>query len=236
MYWDNGPVPAVIDITNEDSFTAIISVPTQSSYGNHTIRVVDNQGSEAVAIFTVTDVSGPQGPPGAPGISTDGEDGADGLNCWDLDQDGLRDQNEDVNRDGTIDVMDCRGPEGPPGLAGEGTVVAGPPGPPGENGTSGEDGLSIVWRGEWTETTEYSLNDAVSYEGGAYIALGPSLNANPAVSAAEWDTMVLQGEAGEAGEKGESGGGGSVGTTGFFLGLIALILVVADKVKKWIIP
>jgi len=58
---------------------------------------------------------GEDGEDGAPGADgEDGEDGApgadgeDGLDCWDLDGDGVADDEEDTNEDGVVDVEDCR--------------------------------------------------------------------------------------------------------------------------------
>jgi octaheme c-type cytochrome (tetrathionate reductase family) len=54
---------------------------------------------------------GPAGPSGSTG--TAGTAGSPGLNCWDLNQNGVKDfPAEDVNRDGVIDVLDCRTPSG----------------------------------------------------------------------------------------------------------------------------
>jgi octaheme c-type cytochrome (tetrathionate reductase family) len=54
---------------------------------------------------------GVAGTPGTPG--TAGTPGTPGLNCWDLNQNGVKDfPAEDVNRDGVIDVLDCRTPSG----------------------------------------------------------------------------------------------------------------------------
>ncbi len=55
----------------------------------------------------------------------DGEDGQDGLSCWDTNQNGVADPEEDRNGDGVVDVMDC---------VGEGT--------PGADGEDGQDGLA----------------------------------------------------------------------------------------------
>lgn len=47
--------------------------------------------------MTTSGEPGEAGPPGAPGIS-----------CWDLDEDGIADPEEDLNGDGVTDVFDCR--------------------------------------------------------------------------------------------------------------------------------
>ena len=70
---------------------------------------------------------GEPGSEGPPGLS-----GTDGLNCWDVNSDGLRSIfSEDANRDGSVDVLDCRGTEG----------ISGRNGTPGTNGIDGADGL-----------------------------------------------------------------------------------------------
>lgn len=37
-----------------------------------------------------------------------GEQGPPGISCWDLDEDGVADTDEDLNKDGVVDVLDCR--------------------------------------------------------------------------------------------------------------------------------
>lgn len=59
-------------------------------------------------------VAGPIGPQGPQGYS-----GVTGLSCWDLDGDDYCDLEDDINNDGTCDALDCQGPQGPPGSAGE---------------------------------------------------------------------------------------------------------------------
>lgn len=81
--------------------------------------------------------SGPAGPAGPAGPR--GADGADGLACWDVNGNGSGDIAEDINLDGNVDVLDCRGepgPAGPQGPAGE----AGPRGPEGPRGPAGPTG------------------------------------------------------------------------------------------------
>ncbi|MFQ5806321.1 MAG: hypothetical protein ACE5I3_07720 [Phycisphaerae bacterium] len=68
-----------------------------------------------------------------------GDPGAPGANCWDLNDDGVNDPNEDVNGDGVWDTFDCQGLPGDPGLPGRETP--GPPGADGQDGADGADGL-----------------------------------------------------------------------------------------------
>ena len=42
----------------------------------------------------------------------DGADGSNGINCWDLNSNGINDLNEDINKDGIFDTLDCRGEDG----------------------------------------------------------------------------------------------------------------------------
>lgn len=57
---------------------------------------------------------GPAGPAGDDGTSgATGATGATGLNCWDLNGNGVADlATEDVNKDGKVDIDDCRTPTG----------------------------------------------------------------------------------------------------------------------------
>lgn len=66
----------------------------------------------------------------------------DGINCWDLNQNGRNDSNEDINGDGIFNVLDCRGLDGADGEQGEnGSDGAdGNDGEQGEQGEQGEDG------------------------------------------------------------------------------------------------
>jgi hypothetical protein len=71
---------------------------------------------------------GPQGDPGVDGRDgadgADGVDGADGINCWDLNENGQPDPaTEDLNGDGVVDVLDCKGETGAQGSPGLTTIV-----------------------------------------------------------------------------------------------------------------
>lgn len=52
--------------------------------------------------------SGDDGKDGTAG--TDGSPGTDGVSCWDLNQNGVADPDEDTNGDGVVDVLDCQLP------------------------------------------------------------------------------------------------------------------------------
>jgi len=288
IYWDGSVVPAVISETDDQTaFTAIISVPTQTVPGLHTVMARDGYGEQATAYFNVVDVTGPTGPAGVngqhcwdldgDGIGDPGEDtngdgrvnvddcrGTSGVNCWDLDGDGIKDPSEDTNGDGVVDVLDCQGPPGEgisvpgapgaPGINcwdlnqngvrdaeedinGDGTVdVRDCRGEPGPEGPEGPAGRGIIWRGVWSEELNYAAGDAVEYQGSAYIALASSVNAPPAESSQYWGLLAARGDTGPAGEKGETGKAAATGTAAFVLALAALILIVAGKVRKWIIP
>ena len=55
-------------------------------------------------------LAGCEGDDGVSGSDgANGSAGADGVNCWDLNGNGLRDLDEDLNGDGVIDVVDCNG-------------------------------------------------------------------------------------------------------------------------------
>jgi uncharacterized protein (TIGR02145 family) len=74
---------------------------------NYTITNTTQLLSVPYALYAATagnNTPGPQGPTGQ-----------NGLNCWDLNGNGLNDLTEDVNNDGTWNVLDCRGPQGPAG-------------------------------------------------------------------------------------------------------------------------
>jgi octaheme c-type cytochrome (tetrathionate reductase family) len=72
--------------------------------------------SRLIAIVSVTALvlgacSGDDGKDGTAG--TPGTPGASGLNCWDLNQNGVADSaSEDIDKNGVVDVNDCRAPSG----------------------------------------------------------------------------------------------------------------------------
>jgi len=99
------------------SFTAIITVPTQTKPGEYQVTAQHERGTSATATFVVVDMTGPQGPQGPAGSS--GPQGPSGPS-------------------GPAGAQGLRGEPGPQG-------PQGPPGPQGpEGGTGPGAGMSII--------------------------------------------------------------------------------------------
>ena len=71
----------------------------------------------------------------------------------------------------------------------------------------------LTWRGTWKNTTSYMLNDAVQYQGSAYVATAPSVNIPPP-EAGHWSLLAAQGATGPAGPSGPQGPAGPAGAQG----------------------
>lgn len=75
--------------------------------------------------------------------------------------------------DGADGAAGATGPQGNPGV--DGTAGAdgldGADGATGAAGADGVDGASFVWKGDWTTSTEYVLNDVVAHQGSSFIAI-----------------------------------------------------------------
>jgi hypothetical protein len=110
------------------------------------------------------------------------------------------------------------GPTGPTGSAGAAglTGATGPAGPQGAAGLAVVAGpAGMVYRGNYSSSTNYGLNDAVSFLGSSYISVaasnvGNTPNANPSV----WSLLAAQGAAGAAGATGATGAQGTAGVQG----------------------
>lgn len=117
--WDGTAIPTVPNPIVTDAygnFTAIISVLTPNSVGDHIVNATDESGNSAEATFTVIDMSGPQGATGATGAT--GPAGATG----------------------------ATGPQGATGEAGPtgATGATGPQGEIGPTGPAGEVSLAYI--------------------------------------------------------------------------------------------
>ena len=66
--------------------------------------------------------------------------------------------------------------------------------PRGATGATGE----ITWKGGWSTTTVYGLNEAVYYNGSSYIAVATSQNVTPGTDNTKWNIMAAAGAEGGA--------------------------------------
>lgn len=121
-----------------------------------------------------------------------------------------------------------QGPTGAPGVQGPAgsTGAQGPAGPTGSQGATGATGQTgaqgpvgpvgpkgLNWKGAWSSSTAYAVNDAVSNSGSAYVALQANTNAPPPLPGT-WGLLVQKGDVGATGPAGSSGAQGPAGPTG----------------------
>lgn len=63
---------------------------------------------------------------------------------------------------------------------------------------TGERGLpGLVWRGDWSASTAYSVHDVVFYDNASWVALAASTNVTP-VEGATWDLLAARGAPGRS--------------------------------------
>ena len=70
----------------------------------------------------------------------------------------------------------------------------------------------MTWRGTWSALTQYFVDDAVEYQGSAYIAVLSNIGQSPPGS--NWDLVAQQGAAGAQGPQGAAGPQGPAGPAG----------------------
>src|SRR2546428_486765 len=101
------------------------------------------------------------------------------------------------------------GPQGATGLQGP----AGPQGPLGDEGPQGPQGpqgaKGLSWKAAWSALDNYLSDDAVSYNGSAWLAKRANSNVTP-VEGNDWTLLAQKGDAGATGPQGAQG---SIGTT-----------------------
>ena len=71
-------------------------------------------------------------------------------------------------------------------------------------GIKGADG-DITWEGEWSSSTTYTQNEAVQYNGSAYVCLQGNSNLIPPNNTSAWSLMTSKGDIGPAGAVGSAG-------------------------------
>jgi len=67
-------------------------------------------------------------------------------------------------------------------------------GPQGPQGPQGEKGLN--WRGEWSSSTAYSVDDAVQYQGSSYICIQANTGELP-TNPSYWELLAQKGQDGQ---------------------------------------
>ena len=75
-------------------------------------------------------------------------------------------------------------------------------------------GGGVNWRGAWSSTTTYSVDDAVSYGGSSYIAIAGNTNQEPDTHPSSWDLLAQEGATGATGATGPTGPTGPQGPAG----------------------
>ena len=109
----------------------------------------------------------------------------------------------DLGPQGPMGVQGPAGSQGPQGVAG----TAGIQGPQGAAGPKG-----LVWKGAWSGIVTYSADDAVQYQGTAWIAVSPSTAVAP--PSTEWALLASRGDQGATGPQGPAGPTGDQGPQG----------------------
>lgn len=64
---------------------------------------------------------------------------------------------------------------------------------------------NLNWQGTWDATPEYQIDDVVSYQGSAYVAVDASEGVQPSADSDAWDLLAMRGEQGPEGPPGVSG-------------------------------
>jgi hypothetical protein len=142
-----------------------------------------------------------------------GEPGENGTDATD----GVGIENVVSNADGTVTIGLSNGHNyttisltGPAGAQG----IQGIQGPQGAKGDTGLPGTGIAWKGEWSNSTAYSQNDAVGYQGSSYISKQGSNTNHVPTDTVWWDLWVVRGDTGSQGIQGVQGGQGEKGDPG----------------------
>jgi Collagen triple helix repeat (20 copies) len=164
-----------------------------------TSNAVEYQGSAYVAIAQSTNVPPPD-PASWNLLAKQGSDGAQGPQGpqGPTGPDGPQGPTGDQGPTGP------QGAQGPPGLNGD----QGPVGPQGAQGPPGLD-----WLGEWDSVVPYEVDDAVQFDGNAYVAVAPNEGEEPDTSRS-WGLLAAKGEQGEQGDQGPPGPQGPPGASG----------------------
>jgi hypothetical protein len=173
-----------------------MTLPDPIPVGSFSLQVAwDDDDDNSGLTFEVTlgavgpvGAQGPQGPMGATG--SQGPSGAQGAK----------------GETGAQGPQGVRGDQGPAGAAGAVGPI-GPVGAIGPQGPKGEKGDGFTFRGSWDTTASYHLNDVVTENGSAYVAVAGSVAIDPATDTAptSWVVLAARGTKGDKGDQGIQG-------------------------------
>ena len=126
--------------------------------------------------------------------------------------------NGDRGLTGATGLVGPLGPLGPIGPQGP-TGAQGPQGPKGDTGIAGAKGGKgdgFTFRGRWDVTASYHLNDVVTAQGSAFVAVADSIATDPGTDtvAASWVLLAARGTKGDKGDQGMQGSPGIDGLPG----------------------
>jgi hypothetical protein len=157
----------------------------------------------------LTGPAGPAGPAGATGLAGPaGPAGATGATG----PAGVAGPNGATGATGPAGPAGATGPAGPFGPIGP----IGPQGPQGQQGPQGP-GVGFTYRGAFSPSGSYAVNDAVTYGGSTYVSIlasqGPS-NPTPDTNPTAWSLIASAGAPGPAGPTGPAGPSGPTGPIG----------------------
>jgi hypothetical protein len=108
---------------------------------------------------------------------------------------------------GAVGAAGAAGPTGLQGPAG----TSGTPGATGAQGPAGPAGANgMSYRGAWTPSAGYAVNDAVSFDGTTYIAQSGNTSNQPDQYPQTWAVLAQAGGAGPTGPAGSSGAAATI--------------------------
>ena len=173
------------------------------------IAVAINSNSEPATTSTDWDEfaeGGIAGQDGAPG--RDGTDGTDGTGfnwrgAWD--SAATYAVNDIVQHEGSAWISTVASTnEEPTGASGFWDLYA-------QAGEPGDDGTGFNWRGVWSSTVTYQINDLVRHSGSAWVATNASTNQTPSTTSNFWNEFAAAGDDGDDGAPGRDGQRGAQG-------------------------
>ena len=162
----------------------------------------------AAVLAACSSSTGPKGDPGPAGPAGPiGPQGPAGLKG----DSGAAGPKGDKGDPGAAGATGTTGPAGPKGDTG----LQGLKGDPGTAGSTGPRGLpGLVWRGEYSASASYLIDDVVSFQGSAYVAILPGSDTDPPSS--HWELLSAKGDNGAAAPLYSAGAGLQLDETNAF--------------------